>query len=161
MNPFPRWKEQSGDLKYDGVINQSLSFSSQSPFFVIWFSTSAHCSHITGKRRRGTAWDKTSWPWIQPRVGVSWSRSRPKRFVTSMCLCSLNSQISLIRRQSGKSWVSLQLIAVCAVEQNHQQVSCLPKYAGRACTKPQAPVTMRPLWSSGVPAGVPSCTVSL
>lgn len=36
-----------------------------------------------------------------------------------------------------------------AVDQNHQQVSCLPKYTGRVCAGLRAPVTMRPLCSSG------------
>lgn len=41
------------------------------------------------------------------------------------------------------------LVTLPAVDQNHQQVSCLPKYAMRVCAEPKAPVTMRPLCSSG------------
>lgn len=87
-------------------------------------------SHITGKRRGGTTWDQNSWPWIQPRVGVSHSRSHPELFVTSVRLLLAKQADFTESRRS-----SVSLIALCAVDQNHQQVSCLPKYAGESVHK--------------------------
>lgn len=52
------------------------------------------------------------------------------------------------------------LVTLPAVDQNHQQVSCLPKYRVKVCAA-QGSRDNEAFVQFRVPAGVPSCTVSL
>lgn len=94
--------------------------------------------------------DKNNMTKTWDRVCVCWVVLCPQSFQTLGAL-----ELHLISACSKQENVSTTLalrrcpVSPPAVGQSHQQVSCLPKYTGRVCAEPRAPVTMRPLCSSG------------
>lgn len=84
------------------------------------------------------------------------SRAASKNYSTHSCALELHLILVCSKWQKTEKALDLSTtgprrcpVTLPAVVQSHQQVSCLPKYAGRVCAEPRAPVTMRPLCSSG------------
>lgn len=83
-----------------------------------------------------------------------WHEAKNLRVVLNILCLGIASYFGVLKMKNVLTFEHHSALWRCPVtspafDQSHQQVSCLPKYAWRVCAALRAPVTMRPLCSSG------------